>query len=564
MVGSSHTGRGRDLLQLLLGVVLLMLLNFLGNFFFFRVDLTAEKRFTLSEKTTSLLKELDDVVFFRVYLEGDDFPAGFDRLKSSAKEMLDEFRIASDENIEYEFVDPVAGISEKEQPDVFMQLYKKGIVPAILEVRDGGSTTQKTIFPGAIASFKGREVAAQLYLDQMGIAPEIVLNNSIENLEYELSNAIRKLQARVKPKIAFLEGHGEWDSLHVADISKALEEYYTVERITLGQQLKKLKKLNEYKAVIIARPDTFVPEQDKFMLDQYLMDGGKLLFLTDPVYASMDSLSHSEFTYGLPNKINLDDMLFKYGVRANYNLIQDLSASRIPIPVQGQYQFYPWLFFPFATQGSEHPIVNNINAVRTEFVSSLDTLVSPSIKKTILLRSGNASKVSNTPVYISLRGITRRPNEKQFRDAGVPVAVLLEGTFESLYKFQSLGTFDSLAGFSRMKDSKPTKVIVIADGDMIANKIQPSNGMALPLGYDIWTKETFGNKTFLLNAINYLCDDEGLLSVRSREVVLRVLDRKRVNKDRLNWQLTNTILPIGMIILFGAISFYFRKRRYAS
>ncbi|MCC7303058.1 MAG: gliding motility-associated ABC transporter substrate-binding protein GldG [Bacteroidia bacterium] len=559
---SRKSSKRNDLIQLFLAVAGLLLLNFLGSQFFFRLDLTEEKRYTLSDQTRELLEELDDVVFFRIYLEGEDFPAGFDRLRTSAREMLDEFRVVSGENIEYEFVDPIAGIAEKEQMDVYRQLYQKGILPAVLEVKDKGATTQKTLFPGAIASFKGREVAVQLFRDEMGVPSEIVLNNSIENLEYELSNAIRKLQSRLKPKIAFLEGHGEWDSLHVADLSTALSEYYVVERIRFNSQLKKLTRAKEYKAIIIARPDTFVSEQDKFILDQYLMDGGKLMFLIDPVYTSMDSLTSAEFTYGLPNKINLDDMLFKYGIRANYNLVQDMNASLVPIPVQGRYQYYPWLFFPLATAGSEHPIVTNLNAVKTEFVSSLDTLVSPGIKKTILLRSGTASKTSNTPVYITLRGITRRPNEKQYRESGIPLAVLLEGRFESLYKFQALGALDSMPGFTRIKDSKPTKVIVIGDGDMIANKIQPSNGMALPLGYDIWTKETFGNKIFLLNAVNYLCDDSGLLSVRSREVVLRMLDTKKVNKERLQWQLINTIIPIGSVLLFGLAMFYLRKRKY--
>ncbi len=562
--GSNNPARRRDLMQLLLGILVLALLNFIGSNWFFRLDLTTEKKHTLSSHTKELLENLDDVVFFRVYLKGDDFPAGFDRLRNATKEMLDEFRIYSDNNVEYEFINPIEGISQKEQADVFTQLYQKGITPAILEVKEKGGTSQQTIFPGAIAIYQGRETGVQLFKEQLGIPSEVVLNNSLQGMEYELSNAIRKLQTVLKPKVAFLEGHGELDSLQVADITGSLGEYYVVERLDLQSKLKNLEKIKEYDAVIIAKPDSIFSEQDKFILDQYIMNGGKAIFFLDPVYASIDSLQNAEFTYGIPNKINLDDMLFNYGVRVNYNLVQDMNSGLIPIPISGKYQMFPWLFFPLLNQGSDHPIAKNLNAVRAQFASTIDTIVTPRIRKKILLSTSKYSNIMTTPVYITLRGVSRPPNEKQFNKGNIPIAVLLEGTFESLYRNQPMGILDSIIGFKRLKESKPTSIIVCGDGDLIANKIQPSNGMALPLGYDVWTKETFGNKNFVLNAINHLCDDSGLLSVRSREVVLRVLDRKKAEAGRTKWQILNTVLPLGIIIILGLIVFFIRRKRYAS
>jgi ABC-2 type transport system permease protein len=561
MVKQSSRKR-KDLIQLLLWIGILISVNFLSSGFFFRIDLTSEKRFTLSPQTKSLLKELDDVVFFRVYLEGKDFPAGFERLKNSTREMLDEFRVYSGNNIEYEFVDPIDGLEKKEQADVFQQLYKKGIIPAFVEIKEKGGTSQRTLFPGALATYKGREVPVQVFRDQLGTPSELVLHNSIQSLEYELSNAIRKLQNRMKPKVAFLTGHGEWDTLSTHDIREALREYYDVHDFMLDGRLANLELIGKYKAVIMARPDSMFSPQEKFILDQYIMNGGKALFFYDPVFARMDSLTKSDFTYGIPRKNNLEDMFFKYGVRFNFNLVQDIRAGMIPIPVNMKYQYYPWMFFPLAGPGSEHPICKNLNVVKCEFVSSIDTLESPALKKTILLKSSKYANILNTPVYINIRSVLKEPNEKQFRHSDVPFSVLVEGSFESLFKFQALEALDTIKGFTRLKDSKPTSLIFVADADIIANKIQASNQRPLPLGYDIWTKQSYGNKNFVLNAINYLCDDEGLLSVRSRELTLRILDRKKAEKDRTRIQILNTAAPLALVLIAGLITSLLRKRKY--
>ncbi len=565
-----------NIIQILYGMIIIVLLNIIGSFIYTRFDLTAEKRYSLSPATKTLLKKLDDIVYFKIYLDGD-FPAGFKRLSNSTKEMLDEFR-AYNSNIQYEFINPNAIVDKKQRNDMYKLLVEKGIQPTNLQIKQKGGSAQQIIFPGAEVTYKTQTMPLQLLVNQMGIESENVLNNSIQALEYNISNVIRKLSVRAKPRIAIIDGHGELNINEMYDITNALSEYYEVERIRIDEQINKLTKReisdsaatkisNIYKAIIIAKPDSAFSEKDKFIIDQYIMYGGKVLWLIDPVFASMDSLKTTNQTVGIANEINLSDQLFRYGVRLNTNLIMDISALPIPIVTgkvgnQPQTSFLPWYYFPIITPIANHSIVKNLNAIKTEFVSSIDT-IDNGIKKTILLTSSKYSRLVNTPVIIDLGILKKEPEERLYNKPFQSLAVLLEGAFES--NFTNRITIDiaksDKIGF--LEKSKPTAMIVISDGDIIKNQFHYSKGFPLPLGYDQYTRQMFGNKEFILNCMNYLCDDSGLITVRSRELKLRMLDKTKIENSKIQWQLINVVLPVILIILFGMIITYLRQRRYS-
>ena len=558
----------QNLTQLLLSIVIILLLNYIGSFVFTRFDLTSEKRYTLSDATKNLLKELDDVVYVKVYLKGD-FPAGFDRLQSATQELLDEFRVYADDNIEYEFIDPTAIDDQKQRDAFYKQLYEKGIEPTNLEQKSEDGFSQQIIFPGALLTFKGREVPIKLLDTQVGTSPEMQLNNSAQALEYKFSNAIRTLNAIFKARIAFVDGHGELDSLETTDIHQALEEFYEVERFTLSGKLNQIKAIQEFNALIIAKPDSTFLEQDKFIVDQFIMNGGKVLWLIDPLYTSIDSLSRNRYTFSLPWELNLDDQLFKYGVRINHNLVQDLqsSAIRLNVALMGQparFQLFPWIFSPLVRSYSKHPIVNNLDLIKFEYCSTIDTVKVKDIKKTVLLTSSRLTKVLPSPVRVFLDQVRIPSDEKQFQKSFQTLAVLLEGNFTSLYSNRIPPEINDIEGFQFKEKSKATRMIVVADGDVIKNNVQRATNKVLPLGYDLHTEQLYANKEFILNCINYLLDDSGLMSVRGRELKLRLLDKQKVKSERMKWQLINTLLPIAFVLLFGFIYFYIRKRKFGS
>ncbi|NVO03165.1 MAG: gliding motility-associated ABC transporter substrate-binding protein GldG, partial [Bacteroidetes bacterium] len=516
MVDKKKSLKKQNIYQLLLALLILFLLNLIGYSVFTRFDLTSEKRYSLSDATKKGLKELKDIVYFNVYLEGE-FPAGFKRLRNETREMLNQFRAYSD-NIHYEFINPSEGNDKKKTKELYQQLVEKGLEPTNLQVKAAEGTKQQIIFPGAIVSYRGKELPLQLLMSQMGTPPEAILNNSIQSLEYNISNVIRKLTVVVKPKLAFLEGHGELNNYDLADVSSTLADYYEVKRVRINHQL---NALNGLKVLVIAKPDSVFDEKDKFIIDQYVMKGGKVLWLIDPINASMDSLQKSAETTGVTNQINLDDQLFKYGVRLNPNLIMDLNALAIPIVTgkmgnQPQQNFIPWPFFPLLSPTIKHPIINNLNSVKTEFISTMDTIGQKNIKKTILLTSSKYSRIANTPIAINLNMLRKDPDERMYTKSYLPVAVLLEGKFESVFKNRIPPEIyeDKSIGFKEVC-AKDNKMIVISDGDIIRNQLQMSNGnlYPLPLGFDRYTKQQFGNKDFILNCIDYLSDESGLISV---------------------------------------------------
>lgn len=579
MIANRKNIRRNSFIQLAIALAIIVIVNILGSFAFYRLDLTSEKRYTLAPSTRKMLKELKGVVYFKVYLEGD-FPSGFKRLRNETREMLNQFRAYS-KNIQYEFIDPSAGKDKNELEAMYTQLAKSGLNATDLQVREEAGTTRKIIFPGAIVSYQGKEMPVDLLLTQVGKPPDVVLNNSVQALEFGLTNVIRKLSVTQKPKIAFIEGQGELDPIYTASAETALSEYYDVEHVRLDGQLSEsnLQALtekdsaapgikNKYKAIIIAKPDSAFDknERDKFIIDQFVMRGGKVLWLVDAVYAEMDSLKMKENTVAIANDLNLDDMLFNYGVRLNPNLVVDMNSLPIPVVIdqKGNQKLIPWIFFPVLTPTSVNPIVKNLNAVKTGFVSSIDTVEVAGVSKTILLSTSRYSRLLNAPVVVSLRFLYQEPDATQFNQPYQPVAVLLEGEFTSLYQNRVPQEIAAVSGSAFVPKSPKTAMIVVADGDMIKNQLEPgSRGPApLPLGYDRYTGQQFGNKDFILNAMNYLCGDQGLLSVRSREVKLRKLDAERVKADRLEWQLLNTLVPVLLVLVFAFAHGYWRRKRY--
>jgi len=562
---------------LVLGIAIIVLLNIIAAFVFTRFDLTAEKRYSLAPATKKLLKKLDDVVFFKVYLYGD-LPPGFQRLSNETREMLDEFRAYSD-NIQYEFVDPSENPNAKDRNDAYRLLVERGLQPTDLRVNKKGQSSQLIIFPGAMVSYHGKEIPVQLLMAQLQQDHNKVLNNSIQSLEYNLASAIKNLTTAIKPRLAIIEGQGELNEMESIDLQNSLSEFYNVDRVTLNKKINSLAiriktdsthdvLINKYRAIIIAKPTKPFDERDKFLIDQFIMRGGKVLWLIDPVFASMDSLQKYNSTIGIPNDINLEDMLFNYGVRLNINLVQDMNALPIPVKTgqignQPQFDYFKWYFFPVLMPTINHPIVNGLNAIKTEFISTLDTVLAPGVKKTFLLETSPYARAINAPALIDLEILRDEPDERMFNKGPMPVAVLLEGEFNSSYLYRIPPELANDPSLGFLPKSKPTKMIVMADGDIAKNQFHYSQGYPLPLGYDQYTKQSFGNKDLVLNVVNYLCDDSGLISVRSRELKLRMLDTAKVAKQRLFWQIFNILLPVFLIVLFGIGKYRLRKRAFA-
>lgn len=558
------SAKRRNIFSLVILVAIVVLVNFVGSEFFKRFDLTSEKRYTLTESTRELLKGLDDEIYLKVYLQGDFNPA-FTRLRNETREILDEFRAYSDNQIQYEFIIPGEGLTKEETTNIEKQLFDKGIIPEEVTDRQKDKTTQTLIWPGAIVSYKGSETAWQIFTRQEGISPEESINNSVEELEYSLTNTIRKLQRNRKPEVTFIQGHGELDTVQQYRFMQALSEYYRVNQTPLNG---KLRALQGSDAIVISQPDSVFSDKDKFIIDQYIMNGGKVLWLIDPLDVNTDSLRNG-FTLGLTRPLGIDEMLFKYGVRLNPVIVQDLKCASIAFNTsfkkgQPKIQLFPWTFSPLVLSDNDHPIVKNLDYVKFDYLSTLDTISSAKgIKKTILLKTSKYTKTQPSPVRIALGMATMPPKESQFINSYQPVACLLEGEFSSFveYRIPSVLLQDTL--FKYLDKGKKTKMIVVADGDVGRNDYLRSTGEVLPLGYDRYTKRTFANKTFLVNCVNYLLDDEGMLQLRSREVKLRLLDTKKINQHRSKWQIVNVLLPMFIIIAFATVQFYLRKRKYA-
>jgi len=544
----------------------LIALGWISQKVFFRLDLTAEKRYTLTKASKMLVNELPSELLVKVYLDGE-LNSGFRRLSNASRELLEEFKSEAGRNIHFEFVNPDKK-SGKEKTALIEELTEYGLEPqSVFENAEDGRQIQSYVFPYALLYFNERVTGINLLENLPGRSGSENLNMSIESLEYKFTNAFRQLLSEGKPRIAFLEGHGELDELDVIEATDALSAYYQVDRGQIGDDP---TVLDPYEAVIIAKPSKVFSEKDKFVLDQYLMKGGKLLYLIDGVNVTLDSLRVSPQTIGLYNDVNLNDQLFKYGVRVNPVLVEDVQAGRIMMNArpQGQPQFVPvpWLYSPLLSTAQNHPVSRNINLVRGGFVSTIDTVGEGlNVTRQVLLRTSQYTKLNSTPVFISMADVNRQPKQQEFNQPYQTVAVLQEGVFPSVFNNRQVPP--GLKGKSQViKQSKQTRMIVVADGDIIRNPVRfkQSNPQILPLGYDEGSQQVYGNKDFIVNAVNYLCDDNGLMHLRGRHLTLRLLDKQKLSEGTAMWKWLNVGLPIILVLLGSAMFVFIRYKRFGS
>lgn len=571
----SKSKRNKDLLSFGIFGLSIIVLNLLFSGSFWRLDLTEEKRFSLSSTTKELIRSIDDMLLVKVYLEGD-FPPGFQKLQLESRRLLDEFR-AYNPKIQYQFIDPSEQESDEARNEVYQQLQSKGLTPYQLETNENGGRKLLQVFPGALLSLGEREIAVNILQAQLGQSPESQMNASIEKLEYTLASAIRKISSNSKPRIAFIEGHAELRPRFLADLGRTLSEYYVVDRFNLrefavdsvtGQAsiLAQLQRLNTYNLAFIAKPTKGFTDLDLYLLDQFIMAGGKAIWLLDMVHAEMDSLSQeSEFlAYPLDEKLNLRNSLFRYGVRVNSDLVQDLLAAGI----NDSREVLPWVYSPLVMPYVEHPITKDLNGIRLEFASSVDTLELAGVNKTILLQSSPRSAASRSPHMVKLGTLYRPPTAEQLNRGPIPLAVLLEGEFPSAFMNRLSPKGENGQSLPLKEKSNKTQMLVIGDGDIAKNQLNVVNpnapkGLPLPLGYDQFTGVQYGNKEFMLNAFDYLLDASGLMDLRGRELKIRLLDSSRRQSERSYWIILNTAAPIVILLLFTFLQNFIRRRRYS-
>jgi ABC-2 type transport system permease protein len=537
-----------------------------GNFpLYTRFDLTEDKRFTLTPATKTLLRELDEVVYVKILLQGD-FPAGYKRLQASAEDMLLDFQ-RENPRISYQFEDPLAGNTEQVNTRK-KQLAEMGVLPVSLNIRENGERSQQLTYPYALFYYKGRSIPVNFLENQIpGVPPDVILNKAISLLEYKFVHTIQQLKQRTKPAILFVDGHGESLPVETADLENSLRESYHTGRIVLDSVL---AIDSSVQTVIISAPKTAYSDKDNFKLDQYVMRGGKLIFLIDKIAVHLDSLRRGIF---LPEErnLNLDDLLFKYGVRLQPNLLLDMQSSVIPLATgqvgnAPQFEYFRYPYHLVVIPNSVHPAVKNIGPVNLPFVGSIDTVGTKyPVKKTVLLQSSAASRYQFLPLRMNFDFLRYPLDEKLFNKGPQTVAVLLEGRFPSLFENRlapAMISYLNNQGRPFLNKSIASKIIILSDADIIRNRIDKQTGKIIPAGYNEFEKYTFANKDLLLNMLAYLSDDDGLIEARGKDVKLRLLNTPKIKEEKMKWQLFNVFTPLLIITMGGLLFHTIRSRRY--
>lgn len=545
--------KNKSYLNILFVLIALIMINFLATYAYKRFDLTHDKRYTLSPETIRLVQEIEKPLQIKVYLQGS-FPAEFKRLQLETSQLLQEFNEIND-LVNFRLIDPMTASKN---------LAKKGLQPSRLTVQEDGKVSEAVIFPWAIVNYDKKEENVPLLVNSIASSQEEQLQNSIENLEYEFANAIHKIIEEKQKTVAILKGNGQPDDIYLYGFLKNLGDYYKLGEFTLdsveANPGKTLEDLKKYDLSIIAKPSHRFSEKEKLVLDQYIINGGKTLWLLDNVYAEMDSLMMTGKSLAFNRDLNLTDLLFNYGVRINYNVTKDLYSGSIRLASgntgnQVQYQDFLWHYFPLIFANNSHPISKNIDPVLLKFPSSLDTLQND-IKKTVLLSSSPLAKIIGTPVNVGLNEIAIEADRNEFKDSNTKFGVLLEGAFKSAYSNRIVPA--NIKNFTAA--GIENKMIVISDGDIAVN--EALRGEPLPLDKDKWTNQTYGNSQFLLNSVHYLLDDSGLLNLRAKSLQIQFLDKERAFEERSYWQVLNLVLPLTLLFIFGWLFNYLRKRRY--
>jgi len=592
MIGKRINFTKNTVTGILLYALIIVAFNFIANEFYFRLDLTKEKRYTLSPSSIDLVNKLDDDLYVTIFLDGD-LPIEYKQLRSATRDILNEYRLLSEGKIKFDFEDILADKDIKDKEAILKEIFQKGLQIEQPELKPDEAPTEKYILPSGIVFYKGKEYPINLLKRQFGKSLEVEINNSIELLEYEIGTAIRKGLSGKSIKVAFSAGHGELSSTQTADIANSLGDFYSLDRINLNLRDSNcyknfasdvinnpqkpvfsvlveglINKLKSYRGLIVAKPTLEFTEPEKYILDQYIMNGGKVIFLVENLLAEMDSVAKYGQVMTVNHSHNLDDILFQYGVKVKPNLVQDIQCHGIPAINQQTNRpgFWPWIFYPLFSAVDDNPVSRNLENVWGRYCSTLDTTSRKTLKKTVLLRSSPQSRVAANPVLISLDILKNRQNPSNFKNGNQISAVLVEGEFISPFRYRD--------GVKRSFDLPFTEsieqnaMIVIGDGDLIRNQVS-SDGRVYPLGYDKFASKQFSapvefaNKKFFLNCVDYLCDENNLIEVRSKEVVLRLLNKSKIKNEKLFWQSFNMILPILLILIFGFVNTFYRKRRWA-
>jgi len=539
-------------------LAILIVVNLLSYNYYKRIDFTSDQRFTISKVSQDLLKTLDEPLKITVFLEGE-LNGEFKRLQRETQFFLEELK-ANNRLIKFEFINPIGEKDDSQQ--VGNAFYQNGMMPENLSVMKNGKLTKTLIFPWAVVKYKGQQMSVHLLNKKLNTEIEAMISSSVQNLEYAFADAILKLSRERQKKIAVIRSKGELEDKYLTDFLSSIRDYYLIAPFSLdsvqSHPQKVLEELNKFDALIEAKPQEPFTDEEVYLLDQYIMNGGKALWMVENVVMEKDSLQQTGSSIAIPRDLNLLNLFFKYGVRINYELINDVYSAPIYLSTgkaeNTQLSPYPWFYEPLAQPKINHPIVSNINAVKFEFANSIDTLKN-GISKTVLLESSELSRAEDVPREINLDMINVKPSPEMYPKGNFPLAVLLEGEFTSVYK-------DRVVPFNieeRKNKSSSTKQIVISDGDVVKNEFK--NGEALSLGFDRYTGDSFGNKIFLTNALNYLLGDEDLVKLRNKQINIPSLDSEKVASEITFWQFFNIGLGIILIISFGLIVFWIRKKQ---
>lgn len=549
--------------KIILILAVLVGINIAGHFIFKRFDLTADKRYTLSETSLQIVDEITEPVYIDVFLEGN-FPGEFKKLQTETQQLLEEFK-AENPNVIFQFVNPLD--EEANRDETIQSFLERGLTPVNVTVNEKGQQTQEVVFPWAIATCGDKSIKVPLLKNMMGASTAEKVISSVQHLEYAFANAINSVSKEKQKRVAVIKGNGELHDILIADFVKSVRDNYYIGTFTLDSVAKNpnesLKYLKKYDLAVIAKPTEVFTDAEKQVLDQFVINGGKTLWLMDHVSMEMDSLMQTGENLAFPRDLNLNDMFFKYGIRIRPDLIKDLMNTPIALATgqQGsatQYSQFPWFFSPAVYSESANPIVSNLDVIKFEFANPIEPLKND-INKTVLLTSSKYSKLIGTPSEINLNMVEERPEQKEFAGGGnYPVAILLEGKFHSAFENRVLAFNDNT--FKPV--GKDNKMIVISDGDVIKNQLD-KNFQPLELGYDKWTNNLYANKEFLMNCVNYLLDDNGLINIRSKEVNLPMLDKEKVVENYTTAQIITVGLPLVVLLVFGLVFTFLRKRKYS-
>lgn len=579
-VQGSKQFKRNTLLGLAIALVAVIVINILSSFLFFRIDLTKDKRHSLSDSTVEMLKNLEDRVYIRVYLKGKDQPADYQLFAKQVEQMLQDFRGYS-KNVYFEFIDPLEGKNNDEVNNILAEFVKKGLDPIPVSREDANGYSTHMVIPGSIVSYRGHEYPAKLVVADPSGADW--LQYSIEELEYNLISPIRRLMKTEKPNVAFLDGHGELDFWSTCWTAMQLQRFYNVSRVTLDGKINSLRNIsiadsakqtlnlgeNKYDVLVIAQPTQPFKEYDKYIIDQFIMRGGKVLWLIDNTTASLDSLQAVPEFFATPRALYINDLLFTYGVRINPNLIQDLSCMPIPqqVSIIGDQPQYKFMAFPYSldvVNFSDHPIVRNIKEVKSDFAGTIDLVgKDEKLVKTVLMTSSERSKLVPTPSIVTLKVGLTKPNMQEFAFHNLPLAVLVEGEFESAFKGILPAEFDTIKELDYRDKSVPTRQIFVSDGDIIRNPFDKKRNQPYPAGYDIYTRTMFDNTQFIVNCVNYLCADDDLLQLRAKTFKIGSLNNEKVRSHKTLLAILNIGLPLLLIAIMGTILIVLRKIRFS-